>query len=117
MRRLLIAALAFPLTALAAGAYTGNHPEESLPDNQQQVSSDPYQPLVRQVQERLHQLGFDAGPVNGEFGEKTQAALAQFQLSLVIPASGQLDALTLNELGVSGESASAGGSAEPGTEQ
>ena len=117
MKRLLIAALAVPLTALAAGAYTGNHPEESLPDNQQQVSSDPYQPLVRQVQERLHQLGFDAGPVNGEFGEKTQAALAQFQLSLVIPASGQLDQLTLNELGVSNESASAGGTAVPESEQ
>lgn len=113
MKRFLIATLAFPLSALAAGSFTGNHPEESLPDNQQQASSDPYQPLVRQVQERLHQLGFDAGPVNGEFGEKTQAALAQFQLSLVIPASGQLDELTLNELGVSRESASAGESAAP----
>jgi peptidoglycan hydrolase-like protein with peptidoglycan-binding domain len=112
-----MASLVFPLSALASGPFTGNHPEESLPDNAQQVSSDPYQPMVRQVQERLHQLGFDAGPVNGEFSEKTQAALAQFQLSLVIPASGQLDALTLNELGVSTESASAGGSATPESEQ
>jgi len=117
MRRLLIASVVFPLSALASGPFTGNHPEESLPDATQQVSSDPYQPLIRQVQERLHQLGFDAGPVNGEFGEKTQAALAQFQISLLIPASGQLDELTLSELGVSGESASAGGSAVAGTEQ
>ena len=100
MKKLLIASLLFPLSALA-----------------QPISSDPYQPLVRQVQERLNQLGFDAGPVDGEFNEKTQAALAQFQLSLVIPAGGQLDPLTLNELGVSAESASAGGSATPETEQ
>jgi peptidoglycan hydrolase-like protein with peptidoglycan-binding domain len=137
MKRLLLAFLLFPLSALASGPFTGNHPEESLPDNTQQVSSDPYQPLVRQVQERLHQLGFDAGPVNGEFGAKTQAALAQFQLSLSIPAGGQLDGQTLSELGIEqaapamSESASAasdsepttivspsaGGSAEPGTEQ
>ena len=100
MKRLLIASLAFPLSALAAGPFTGNHPEASLPDNAQQVSSDPYQPLVRRVQERLHQLGFDAGPVNGEFGEKTQAALAQFQLANLLPASGMPDAKTVLELGV-----------------
>ena len=37
---------------------------------------------------RLRTLGFDAGPVNGDFGSKTQAALAQFQLSTSIPVSG-----------------------------
>jgi hypothetical protein len=80
---LAVALLAAPLAALAAEPLT-----------------DPYQPLIRQVQERLNQLGFDAGPVNGDFSEKTQAALAQFQLANVIPASGQLDPPTLAELGV-----------------
>lgn len=35
-----------------------------------------------------------------DFGHKTQAALAQFQLSRAIPAGGQLDEKTLSELGV-----------------
>ncbi|HWM44074.1 MAG TPA: peptidoglycan-binding domain-containing protein, partial [Burkholderiales bacterium] len=59
--------------------------------------------FIGRVQERLRALGFDAGPVNGDFGEKTQAALAQFQLSRAIPASGQLDEQTLAELGVTRE--------------
>jgi peptidoglycan hydrolase-like protein with peptidoglycan-binding domain len=80
MKRLLLAVLVFPLGALA--------------------SQDPYTGFISEVQERLRALGFDAGPVNGDFGEKTQAALAQFQLSRIIPASGQLDDQTLDELGV-----------------
>jgi peptidoglycan hydrolase-like protein with peptidoglycan-binding domain len=57
-------------------------------------------PLVMRVQEQLNMLGFDAGPASGEWNERTQAALAQFQLSRTIPAGGQLDELTLGELGV-----------------
>jgi peptidoglycan hydrolase-like protein with peptidoglycan-binding domain len=79
MKRLLLSILVFPFSVLA---------------------SDPYDGFIREVQEKLHVLGFDAGPVNGDFGEKTQAALAQFQLSRIIPASGQLDDQTLLELGV-----------------
>ena len=45
---------------------------------------------------------FDAGPVNGDWNERTQAALAQFQLSVPMPAGGQLDEPTLAELGVGG---------------
>jgi len=55
------------------------------------------------VQVKLLELGFDAGPVNGDLSEKTQAALAQFQLSRVIPAGGQLDDRTLAELGIQRE--------------
>jgi len=69
--------------------------------------------FISEVQEKLRSLGFDAGPVNGDFGSKTQAALAQFQLSRTIPASGQLDNETLDELGVkrTEEGAAAGGTA------
>jgi peptidoglycan hydrolase-like protein with peptidoglycan-binding domain len=116
-RRLLLTvcvALA-PLGAVAAGAFTSLHPEEALPDLSQQVSPGPHTGFISRVQEKLHALGFDAGPVNGDFGAKTQAALAQFQLSRTIPASGQLDDLTLSELGVARDDAqaSAGASAEP----
>ena len=56
--------------------------------------------MIEEVQQKLHVLGFDAGPVNGDFGPKTQAALAQFQLSASIPVSGALDRQTLDALGV-----------------
>ena len=80
---------------------TSLHPEEAYPDNAPRLTSPgPYAPLIEQVQQRLHQEGFDAGPVNGDFGSKTQAALAQFQLSRNIPASGSLDNATLDALGI-----------------
>jgi peptidoglycan hydrolase-like protein with peptidoglycan-binding domain len=70
--------------------------------------------LIKQVQEKLKALDFDAGPVNGDAGGKTQAALARFQLSRSLPASGMLDARTLAELGVEIDApASAGASAAP----
>jgi peptidoglycan hydrolase-like protein with peptidoglycan-binding domain len=123
MKRLLIATciLLVPLGASAGGgAFTALHPEEAIPDPAERVSPGPYAGFISQVQEKLHKLGFDAGPVNGDFGYKTQAALAQFQLSRAIPASGQLDDQTLAELGVArddaGAAAAAGASAEkPGS--
>jgi hypothetical protein len=103
MKRLLFLLLLLPLGSLASGV----HPEEDHPDPVGQASSDPYTGFISQVQEKLRELGFDAGPVNGDFGTKTQAALAQFQLSRTIPAGGQLDDLTLEELGVKREQDSA----------
>ena len=97
--------LAVPLSAAAASEFTAIHPEEAYPDPKGQPAPDAYSGFVSKVQETLHQLGFDAGPVNGDFGEKTQAALALFQLSRTIPASGQLDDVTLAELGVEREKA------------
>lgn len=69
------------------------------------------------VQEKLQQLGFYNGPINGDIGPNTQAALAQFQLSVPVPASGQLDDLTLGALGIEREpqpspEAASGASAE-----
>src|SRR5688572_13826126 len=114
MKRLLISIACIVLTPVAVaagGAFTSLHPEEAIPDARSQVSAGPYDDFIKRVQEKLRGLGFDAGPVNGDFGEKTQAALAQFQLSRTIPASGQLDDLTLAELGIirdQGETAAAG---------
>jgi peptidoglycan hydrolase-like protein with peptidoglycan-binding domain len=120
----LAAALLGPLTAGAAGgAFTALHPEAAIPDPDSRVQSGPYSDLISRVQERLRALGFDAGPVNGDFGTKTQAALAQFQLSVPVPASGQLDDPTLAALGIKrdaqeagsapSESAAAGAGARP----
>jgi peptidoglycan hydrolase-like protein with peptidoglycan-binding domain len=103
-----------PLGAMAATAFTSLHPEEAHPDPTGQATPDPYTGFIGRVQEKLRALGFDAGPVNGDFGGKTQAALAQFQLSRSLPASGQLDPQTLAELGVQRDTApaSAGASAD-----
>jgi peptidoglycan hydrolase-like protein with peptidoglycan-binding domain len=103
MKRLLFLLLLLPFGSLASGV----HPEEDHLDPVGQASADPYTGFISQVQEKLRELGFDAGPVNGDFGTKTQAALAQFQLSRTIPAGGQLDDLTLEELGVTRQQESA----------
>jgi peptidoglycan hydrolase-like protein with peptidoglycan-binding domain len=104
-----------PLGAIAAGAFTSLHPEEAHPDPTEKHSQDPYTGFITRVQQQLRSLGFDPGPPNGDFGTKTQAALAQFQLSRTIPASGQLDEQTLAELGVARDDAqaAAGASAKP----
>jgi len=86
--------------ALAASAYTSNHPEEAYPDAAPLTTPGPYTDFIKEVQTRLHEAGFDAGPVNGEMGAKSQAALGQYQISQNIPASGALDKQTLDALGV-----------------
>jgi len=84
-----------------SGEFNEIHPEEAYPNNLPRLSSNGDDSgLIAQVQRRLHAHGFDAGPVKGDFGSKTQAALAQFQLSQSLPVSGSLDSPTLNALGV-----------------
>lgn len=96
-----LAALLAQLSASAATPFTSMHPEAAYPDNAPMlVEPGDYAPLFRAVQERLRELGFDAGPANGDFGAKTQAALAQFQLARDLPVSGMLDDRTRAELGV-----------------
>jgi len=103
-----------PALTLSGGPFTSLHPEEAYPDPEVPAEFDPYSGLVSRVQARLRTLGFDAGPINGDFGAKTQAALAQFQLSAGVAASGQLDDPTLAELGVERASqASVGSTSAP----
>jgi peptidoglycan hydrolase-like protein with peptidoglycan-binding domain len=115
MRRLLLICLFAPLGSIASGPFTALHPEAHEPDPTGQASADPYTGFISDVQEKLRELGFDAGPVNGDFGTKTQAALAQFQLSRTIPASGQLDEETLQQLGVQHQEERAADGGQPGT--
>ena len=110
------AALAVPLAATAQDALTSLHPEDQYPDPPAEATLHPYSELVAQAQRALRRMGFDAGPPNGDFGTKTQAALAQFQLSQAIPASGSLDDQTLDALGVIRQQASAGATTEAPSE-
>ena len=93
--------LCVPAATLTASPLTSNQPEKAYSDKAAPMTSaSPYEDLFKQVQEKLRANGFDPGPVDGTFNSKTQAALAQFQLSRAMPASGALDEATLKELGV-----------------
>ncbi|MFH1746446.1 MAG: peptidoglycan-binding domain-containing protein [Planctomycetota bacterium] len=50
------------------------------------------------VQARLNHLGFNAGPVDGEIGEQTQAAIAEFQDSRQMTVTGNPDGQTRQRL-------------------
>ncbi|MFN3630542.1 MAG: peptidoglycan-binding domain-containing protein, partial [Casimicrobiaceae bacterium] len=50
------------------------------------------------AQQRLNQLGYDAGTPDGMLGRKTVQALRAFQRDRRIPITGQLDQATMNEL-------------------
>jgi hypothetical protein len=99
---LLSAALLIQASAMAAGTFNSNHPEEAYPDDMPALASPegPYMDFIKDVQRKLHEQGFDAGPINGDFGLKSQAALGQFQLAQLLPASGALDDATLQALDV-----------------
>lgn len=110
--RLLLTTLLIPAAALAQQ----QQPQGQAPEPQaqaQQAAADPYAERNKRVQEALRQRGFYDGPVNGEIGPNTQAAIAQFQLSLPMPVSGMLDDSTLAALGVEpSQQAAAGASTE-----
>lgn len=54
---------------------------------------------IRTLQTRLNQLGYEAGPVDGIFGNKTKTAVEQFQLAMELPVSGIVDENTWQVLG------------------
>lgn len=54
---------------------------------------------VRAVQQRLKDLGFDPHGVDGQFGANTSRAIADFQRSRRLPATGLLDEATGKALG------------------
>jgi peptidoglycan hydrolase-like protein with peptidoglycan-binding domain len=54
---------------------------------------------VRAIQEALRKQGFQVGPVDGAWGQRTTSAVGNFQRSRGMAASGDLDAATLAALG------------------
>ena len=56
---------------------------------------------VRAVQEALNARGYNAGPVDGQYGASTQDAVRRFQQFAGLPANGELTPRTLSALGVS----------------
>ena len=65
------------------------------------ASNSPYSSTtVRNVQQALNAKGFNAGPVDGQWGPSTELALKQFQTAQGLPPTGVLDTRTMNALGV-----------------
>lgn len=53
---------------------------------------------VRELQHRLNQLGFDAGPEDGIFGPLTQGAVEEFQRNIGLPVDGTVGPATVSAL-------------------
>jgi peptidoglycan hydrolase-like protein with peptidoglycan-binding domain len=56
--------------------------------------------VIRNVQQRLRALGFYRGSVDGLWGASTQASLERFQQGRGLQATGQVNPLTLQALGL-----------------
>jgi peptidoglycan hydrolase-like protein with peptidoglycan-binding domain len=68
-------------------------------------SPDTLQPSsVRAVQDRLRNLGFYNGAVDGIWGQSTQGAIAQFQQNRGLQPNGQLTPSTVRSMGLSPDS-------------
>jgi hypothetical protein len=61
---------------------------------------------VEAIQERLAQLGYYNGPVDGIFGPTTRDAVANFQIANQLTVTGSLSPDTLQSLGLSQATAS-----------
>jgi len=74
---------------------------------------------VKEVQAALKSKGMDPGPEDGVMGQKTQAALREFQKSNNLQVTGRIDEKTADALGVdiagAGSSSSGMGSSTPGS--
>ena len=57
--------------------------------------------IVRKLQKKLKDLGYDPGPIDGIWGKKTASALEHFQRSVGLPVTGKADEKTKEKLGLS----------------
>jgi len=67
-----------------ADRFVGGARIQNMPLNEQALSRD----NVLELQERLNQLGFDAGPVDGIMGGQTRTAIRQYQRQSGMPQDG-----------------------------
>ena len=72
---------------------------------------------VRSAQQALRDKGHDPGPIDGVKGPKTTAAVRAFQKAQGVPDNGNLDATTMEKLGVQPSASPATESAPAPTEK
>jgi hypothetical protein len=86
-----------PASAYPYGYYTGVQPDyNNAAANGVPVAD----PTVEATQERLAQLGYYNGPVDGIFGPTTRDAVAKYQIDKQLDVTGSLSPDTLQSLGV-----------------
>ena len=104
------AAVAGPVGAVAGGvggAYvghetTGKGPTTATTSSTTRIYPSPYDAsTVRAAQQALNDRGYNAGPVDGQWGASTMDAVRRFQQVSGLPVTGELGRPTLNALGVS----------------
>ena len=104
------AAVAGPVGAVAGGvggAYVGHETTGKAPTTASTTSSTRAYPsaydttTIRRVQQALNDRGYNAGPVDGQWGASTMDAVRRFQQVAGLPVTGELGPNTLNALGVS----------------
>src|SRR5438093_4554994 len=85
-------------SAYQYGYYTGVQPDyNTAPVSGPQVADT----TVEAIQERLAQLGYYNGPIDGIFGPTTRDAVAKYQIDNQLDVTGSLSPGTLQSLGVS----------------
>lgn len=115
MKRHLLAAL------LTAGALAA---APAIAQQTQQKETVPLQVPSKQVtelQQKLHQQNLYTGPIDGNWGPETQAAVKNFQKKEGLTETGKLDQQTMSKLGLDlssgGSSASSGSGSSQMSEQ
>ena len=86
-----------PHSAYPYGYYTGVQPDYNTATPNGAPVADP---TVEATQERLAQLGYYNGPVDGIFGPTTRDAVAKYQIDNQLDVTGSLSPDTLQSLGV-----------------
>jgi Putative peptidoglycan binding domain len=86
-----------PASAYPYGYYTGDQPDYNNAADNGAPAADP---TVEATQERLAQLGYYNGPVDGIFGPTTRDAVAKYQMDKQLEVTGSLSPDTLQSLGV-----------------
>ena len=102
------AAVAGPVGAVAGGiggAYVGHETTGQAPTtttSSTRAYPSGYTPAtIARVQQALNARGYNAGPVDGQYGAATMDAVKKFQQTAGLPPNGELGPNTLNALGVS----------------
>jgi len=57
-------------------------------------------PIVKEIQRKLKEKGFNPGPLDGDFGSMTHAAVVSFQAARGLLIDGEVGATTARALGV-----------------
>ncbi len=80
----------------------GHQPGQAGKSISDQVTSQFRSEEIKSVQTKLKQKGYDVGSADGVMGQKTIQAIRQYQKENNQPVTGNLDPVTLAQLGVSG---------------